>query len=111
MQASRSKDYQTGIINCTNAINAISSEKEKALPYRFRAGLKRSSGDLEGADADFTLSISADPNDYVGYENRGCLRYVMGKTAEANADIDKAHALNPSTPSSGEYNFAGLCRK
>jgi tetratricopeptide (TPR) repeat protein len=61
-----------------------------------QANAKAHQGDIDGALADFTSAIQADPKDVHAYCGRGGARQQKGQLDEALADYSQAIAIDPS---------------
>jgi len=61
-------------------------------------------GDQDGALAEYTVLLDADPGDAIALIRRGCLQSQMGRLEGAAADLDLAAELV------GEHAFALTCR-
>ena len=72
----------------TKAIILNPQYAEAWLSNRAEAKLKLQ--DSDGAMADFTKAISADPKSSMAYHDRGCVKLAMNDFNEAIADFNKA---------------------
>lgn len=83
--------------NLTEALaelnNILAKDPEAAFAYYRRANIKEITGDIEGAIEDYTMLITLAPDNAYGYSSRGFRYLRQGKTALAEADFQKAIAL------------------
>ncbi|MGL4393342.1 MAG: tetratricopeptide repeat protein [Fusobacteriaceae bacterium] len=75
---------------------AATKEKIKeANDFIATGNTKLTSKDLQGAEADFTLAIAANPEGVKAYYLRGKVRRDLGQNAKAIEDFDIAAELSP----------------
>ena len=75
----------------------------------FNSGLKKESGDLQGAIADWSKAIEMYPQYAYAYYNRGLARRESGDLKKAIADYTKAIKINPKDEIA--YSNRGLTKK
>jgi tetratricopeptide (TPR) repeat protein len=76
--------------------HAVRLEPQNWLAWNMRGLARESSGDLDGAVADFDASLAIDPGYSAAYVNRGRARIGKGDVRGAVEDWDDALALNPA---------------
>ena len=97
---------------------AIEIDSNNGSAYRWRGDIKYDKNDNKGAEKDYTIAISLNPN-ASNYFARGLAFYYLKDYKNAIADMDKAIQINPSV---AQYyfdrgdardmisNFDGACR-
>ncbi len=76
-----------------DAARAIAPDNVEVM--RFSGELLRASGDLNGAVAEFDKILATHPNDLGALLSRGNVVLVLGRTADAQRDIEAALKLAP----------------
>ena len=69
---------------------AIEEKVDFALAYHERAGVKRRTGDLQGAHFDYQTAIDYQPQFPLAYNNRGSVKIMLGDYEGAVKDYTKA---------------------
>jgi lipoprotein NlpI len=70
--------------------DAIELGAKDASTHFYRANLRADTGDLDGAIADYTSALQAEPGNALHYFNRGIARYLRKDWKEALKDFDTA---------------------
>ena len=76
-------------------VRALELDQNFALAYHERAGIKRRSGDYQGAHFDYQQAIAVDPGFALAYNNRGSVKMLMGDYSGAIEDYTEAIRLDP----------------
>ena len=103
----KAKDKKAAIANLNKAI-LLNPDFFDALFKR--AGLKVETGDLEGAEADYSLAGKLKPRTFKVYYNRGRTRLLMKNHNGAYVDLKKAINLKDDHAESYYY-LAQICDK
>ncbi|HEX2590242.1 MAG TPA: tetratricopeptide repeat protein [Rhizomicrobium sp.] len=74
---------------------AIAADSTWGVPYVGRANLDIARHDFGAADADLDKAVSLTPDDSYAWHNRGFLRWLEGRYAEAVSDLTRSIAVEP----------------
>ena len=97
-----------GSMTINDAARRLAREPEDAAAYISRGHAKRTSGDYDGAIAEFDRAIELDPVDAGAYHGRGEAKRGKGDYDGAIADCDRAIELDPNDP--GGCNIRGMSK-
>jgi tetratricopeptide (TPR) repeat protein len=90
---SAKSDYDRALADFDEAIKR--APKPDADYYFFRGGAYGSKGEWAKAIADLDEAIRLDPNNARAYYFRGLAKRITGDTAGGDADVARAHQLDP----------------
>jgi tetratricopeptide (TPR) repeat protein len=91
---------KAGLVQEAEALytKAISLNPEMFQAYFNRGLLRRASGNLSGALADFEATISISPTFRGGFVQKGLTHELMGDRAQARRDLEQAAKVDPRDP-------------
>lgn len=89
--------FDPGLNACTRMINS-GRFKDKALAsiYRARGSWKQKKGELDGALADYGISIRIEPDNVESYDYRADVYQQQGDLDRALGDYDHASRIDPT---------------